>query len=88
MILHADAGYRLFNCGSSQLTDAKENYVLNASVEDKSETGFCRAITAEQVYGNAYDVTVLFHAVRVDETLSGVMYNVVDQDNYDFVLFG
>ena len=88
MTLYPDAGYRLFNCGTNGLTDAKENYVLDASVEDKSETRFCRIISSEQVDGNAYDVAVLLNAARVDATLSGVMYNVMDEDNYDFVLFG
>jgi len=52
---------------------------------------FCRAVALQQVEGNAYDVNVLFYDVSArdgsETTSAGVMYNVVDENNYDFIVF-
>ena len=83
-------GYRLYACRARHITDVTDYLVLD--VGSSGHPGdFCRAVALQQVEGNAYDVNVLFCDVSardVSETTSaGLMYNVVDENNYDFVVF-
>ena len=92
VVLSKVAGYRLFDCRSRQVADVTDYYVLDAGGGSTSQGDFCRAVAPQQVEGNAYDVSVLFYDVKTrgkaEATLSGIMYNLLDENNYDFVLFG
>ena len=87
-------GYVATDCRGAPrvvLTSAN-NYILDADNGTADAQHFCRVVAPEEVSGDAYDATIHMES-RVDSTVPtnygtpGFIYNVQDQDNFDFVFF-
>lgn len=71
---------------------AKDSYELNGDHGSWPGDGFCRALRMDEINtGDPYTLTVdLFNVdglLGVNSGHPGVMYNVIDENNFDFVFF-
>jgi len=80
-------GYTAYGCRHSHVQNVTDYLVLDASATGVvNSQPFCRAVLHRQVAGQAYDVkVVLYNYDGVGHP--GIMYNVLDEDNFDFVIF-
>ena len=86
------SSYRAFSCRRPNVVNLTQHFVLDADIPRGPHNEFCRVIGPGHVTGPTYTVGVRFFNYdwwnsNVSRGSAGVMYNVVDKDNFDFVLF-
>ena len=80
-------GYTAYDCRHSHVQNVTDYFVLDASAAPVvNSQPFCRAVGSRYVSGQAYDVNVVLYSYDGDGH-TGVTYNVLDEDNFDFVIF-
>ena len=91
LYLFAAQGYTARKCRGRHVTDVTTYYILDANVGDFFEDGFCRVVVPRNISGAAYDYHVELNSQSAaqmhNRSAPGVMYNVLDANNFDFVLF-
>ena len=84
-------GYKATTCRGRYVIDVTTYYILDANVGVFFEDGFCRVVVPLNVSSEAYDYDVEMNsqsAARMhNRSAPGVMYNVRDANNFDFVIF-
>ena len=86
--------YVAYGCHRSHVQKVTDYLVLDASLKPiTSGQPFCRTIQdltrfnkRRVMTGQAYDASVMLYSF-VGAGHAGVMYNVMDEDNFDFVMF-
>lgn len=83
---------RVEACASLTLSDATNSYEVNADHGTWPDDGFCRVLPGKELNArDPYTMTVeLMNVIGkdgVDSGHPGVIYNVVDENNFDFVYF-
>ncbi|KAL9964973.1 hypothetical protein ACROYT_G028691 [Oculina patagonica] len=83
---------RVVNCFSLTISEATNSYEINADHSSWSEDGFCRVIPEKQINaGDSYTMEVelmnVITSYGVHHGFPGVMYNVIDENNFNFVYF-
>ena len=68
------------------------NLLLDADHGTADTQSFCRVVAPTQVSGDAYDVSVVMESrvvpgPAINYGTPGIIYNVRDEDNFDFVFF-
>ena len=72
--------------------EATNIYEVDAKHGTRPDSGFCRVIRKEEINGgDPYTMTVELNNVigagGVDSGIPGVMFNVIDENNFDLTLF-
>ena len=90
----AAQGYTATNCQGAPrvVMTSTNNLLLDADFSTADTQSFCRVVAPAQVSGDAYDVSIVMDSqvLSVPSTnygTPGVIYNVQDEDNFDFVFF-
>ena len=69
--------------------EATNSYELDASHSSWPDDGFCRVLRKEEINaGDPFTMSVeLLIVIGSDEAHTGVTYNAIDENNFDFVYF-
>jgi len=84
--------YHAFNCRRFHLLDAGSYLVLDADEGPFNRQGLCRVAHPHLVNGRTYTATVRLRTWRgtdnnANRGVVGMMYNVYDMDNFDFIVY-
>ena len=72
------------------MIDVTTYYILDANVGDFFEDGLCRVLVPQNINSESYDYDVEINSQSAaglhNRSAPGVMYNVRDANNFDFVI--
>jgi len=84
-------GFIASTCRGRYVIDVTTYYILDANVGDFFEDGLCRVLVPQSISSESYDYDVEINSQSAaglhNRSASGVMYNVRDANNFDFVVF-